>query len=1020
MKKLVLVLLFLFMGRIQATTYYIDNSAANDNGSGTTPATAWKTINKANSGPIGGYTSNDIIRFKCGQTWQETLIPPSNYLTFTYYGPGAKPIIDGQSSRECVNLDPNETENNPRSNLTFIGLKFVNGYPNNIELWNCPYTTIDSCNCDYSKGNNILNSGIYAGPLSSHLVVRNSTISYGEQGNIDDEGNLGVYIDGADDCLIEHDTLIGNFSNIRIGFGTYNTDAEDHIHNWTDGLIVRYCIVKNGKWDNVDDDGSYGAQLYYNVFESGVGTLYHVNIYMYSDGTGDYPMFAPQNGVYYNNSFIQRGGNVIFSVSPSAIIQTRGMQFDNNIIYNENGSVYWEDITPWTNFSVFFNHNIYSTDGTWRLHNVDKTFAQWKTAGFDTSSRVSDPILTDYDHSDYTLQSSSPATLSGTWVGLNAPLNHDIDGNLIGDPPDLGAYQKSFYKAGTITVDTTYSGSIGIVGDLALSYGKTLTISPGTHFKVKNDANITLHGILLSQYNSQMGDITFSPLEKYGHWGSIIFDEESFSTSTLQHSTLTNSTGIQCLNGANVNIEHTTIDSSIQGIYIYNSQANINDNFITNPESYGIFGEASGQNINIDRNTITRTLDPEYEALGICLSDYTSVHLTNNYISGFYWGAFMMVETNLETGLNYEADCNNVITGNVYGLGTYGNCTTFAGGYVGNDLVGAFNGIYGNTNYDIYTAVSSSFQGYSDYFGADTNFYADNSSTNDIQDILSSDPCGTSKKIDNGNVISNSSLKQSGKENLLEGLLLEKQDRIDEAIEYYKGLISSDSHVIYAITRLAVIRNNYSRPELIAYIESLLNTSNQYYCKIKNLLGSIYFQENRFQDGIAAFNNVIDRPTQVYDGINARFGKLFGYLNIRNDVQSASQILKEIKAMDPADRNTLIKIKAAERLLEGGNRMNKIFASTNGDIPKEYGLSQNYPNPFNPSTTIRYQIPKSGIVTLKVYDILGKEVATLVNENKIKGSYEINFIASKFASGVYIYQLRANDYVASKKMIMIK
>ena len=89
-------------------------------------------------------------------------------------------------------------------------------------------------------------------------------------------------------------------------------------------------------------------------------------------------------------------------------------------------------------------------------------------------------------------------------------------------------------------------------------------------------------------------------------------------------------------------------------------------------------------------------------------------------------------------------------------------------------------------------------------------------------------------------------------------------------------------------------------------------------------------------------------------------------------------------------------------------------------LPIEYSLEQNYPNPFNPTTTIRYQIPKEGMVTLKVYDVLGAEVATLVNEEKIAGRYEVNFDASRLASGVYIYLLSVNDYVSVKKMLMIK
>lgn len=93
---------------------------------------------------------------------------------------------------------------------------------------------------------------------------------------------------------------------------------------------------------------------------------------------------------------------------------------------------------------------------------------------------------------------------------------------------------------------------------------------------------------------------------------------------------------------------------------------------------------------------------------------------------------------------------------------------------------------------------------------------------------------------------------------------------------------------------------------------------------------------------------------------------------------------------------------------------------TGSEIPTTYDLAQNFPNPFNPSTTIRFQIPQDGIVSLKIYDILGAEVATLVNEQKVAGKYEVNFNASTFASGVYIYKIQAGDFISSKKMILIK
>ena len=90
------------------------------------------------------------------------------------------------------------------------------------------------------------------------------------------------------------------------------------------------------------------------------------------------------------------------------------------------------------------------------------------------------------------------------------------------------------------------------------------------------------------------------------------------------------------------------------------------------------------------------------------------------------------------------------------------------------------------------------------------------------------------------------------------------------------------------------------------------------------------------------------------------------------------------------------------------------------NYPGNYELSQNYPNPFNPSTNIRFQISKTGFVVLKIYNTLGKEVATLVNEEKQPGNYEITWDASDLPSGIYFYQIRSGDYIETKKMLLIK
>jgi hypothetical protein len=89
-------------------------------------------------------------------------------------------------------------------------------------------------------------------------------------------------------------------------------------------------------------------------------------------------------------------------------------------------------------------------------------------------------------------------------------------------------------------------------------------------------------------------------------------------------------------------------------------------------------------------------------------------------------------------------------------------------------------------------------------------------------------------------------------------------------------------------------------------------------------------------------------------------------------------------------------------------------------IPENFSLSQNYPNPFNPSTSIQYAISSTQFVTLKVYDVLGNEVATLVNEHKPAGMYNVQFTMNNLASGIYFYRLTAGQFVQTKKMILIK
>jgi hypothetical protein len=103
---------------------------------------------------------------------------------------------------------------------------------------------------------------------------------------------------------------------------------------------------------------------------------------------------------------------------------------------------------------------------------------------------------------------------------------------------------------------------------------------------------------------------------------------------------------------------------------------------------------------------------------------------------------------------------------------------------------------------------------------------------------------------------------------------------------------------------------------------------------------------------------------------------------------------------------------------EFGELVTSIKDSPN--IINDFELYQNYPNPFNPGTKIKYSVPGEGFVSLKVYDVLGNEIATLINEEKPAGNYEVEFDANGLPSGIYFYQLKSNKYIETKKMNLLK
>jgi hypothetical protein len=137
-------------------------------------------------------------------------------------------------------------------------------------------------------------------------------------------------------------------------------------------------------------------------------------------------------------------------------------------------------------------------------------------------------------------------------------------------------------------------------------------------------------------------------------------------------------------------------------------------------------------------------------------------------------------------------------------------------------------------------------------------------------------------------------------------------------------------------------------------------------------------------------------------------------ITINNDVNN--EVFNFVFSKEPTtlvfDPQVNIILKAANTTL--------VSVEDGEQLPLEFKLEQNYPNPFNPSTTIRFTLPEKEFVTLKIYDVMGDEVAVLLNEEKETGAHSTEFDASRLASGTYFYKLQAGNNIETRKMILLK
>lgn len=735
--------------------------------------------------------------------------------------------------------------------------------------------------------------------------------------------------------------------------------------------------------------------------------------------------------------------------TPENVNYIPSVQYPAAYNFGSDGQVIATSATQWDGSNETFVDGWNFSPGTDPINNPTNSFIDISAPGKNIE------ILVDnngYSPNGAGTSDAAPfvSALCGLILSINASLTPNQVYNIITNSADkIGQYgydsngwnrymgygRINAYNALKYTLEN-YGGTL--TQSLTIPTSETWNFAPGITVKFAPGISLIVNGTLTA-VGTPSAPITFTSQSGTtpGSWGGIIFDGTGTSSSILDNTEIKYASDVRFLNGANATIQNSLLEHCTQGVYIYNSTPKIINNQISEPSQNGIYCDASGKVPLIKDNDIIKTSSNSYyqEYQGVWVVNHTYPFIAHNYISGFYNGSYLGGGT-----ISYFSDYgtlvnpNNYIENCMFGLITGWGSTTLAGIY--NSF--GYNSIFNNELYDVYSYQNSNVYAELNYWGGGLpNQYVDGTSTLDTDPYLTQNPWGGSlasiSQEDQDKLVANisslSSLaKQSGISLKIYDIInLDNTGQMEEAIDYYKKMIEEDNNTNFALTSLACIKDYYKRQDLMLYFQNLLKTNFKHKNDLYSLLASQYIQVDEYDNAINLYDEIVKNQPETYDGINARLNKYFAAINYKKDYNVAAKILSEIEAINIEDRELDLRKEFAKYLLDISaetyvqkSSKDKSTVSENNEVPKEFLLDQNYPNPFNPTTTIKYQLPQDGLVILKIYDVLGNEIATLVNEQKVAGIYEVNFDASSLSSGVYIYKIQAGHFINSKKMILIK
>lgn len=555
---------------------------------------------------------------------------------------------------------------------------------------------------------------------------------------------------------------------------------------------------------------------------------------------------------------------------------------------------------------------------------------------------------------------------------------------------------------GTITSNALFTGLLKVTGDLTISSGVTLTIDQGAQLFFSPNRQLVVNGTLNVQGNSS-NMVIFNRNGSTGNWAGIRFN-----------------------NGSNGSINYANIQYSTWGIFfnnLGNNSISVTNSYIQNNSSYGIWSSNSSLT-SIQNNHILNN-----GSYGIYCDSYSSPYIYYNMIKGSSVAGIYSTYYSQPRASTTGGAGSNIIKDNS-GCGLYANYNSIL--HFGDETSYAYNSIYNNTSYEVKSENSSIVWAQNNYWGSSPGF---SGSTIYNQDMLAYDPNAARPRMVGiaGNTINTAGiiLKVNGNTGEIKSIASSEIEKND--LKNWKDIFTKEWNTPQGRYALIKIEECYSKENEMGF-EDFVNQEIFSRKDVKDeltVMGLELINHSLLTKGDfkGAVNNLekIKKELLLNEAVEKNTLYELGsiYLNSLNDNESAIKYFEKLKQKYPEDiltyngevllgNNPSIKKYNVRYVEDGGSYQ------ADNETQASFQLLYNYPNPFNPVTTISYTLPEAGNVQIKIFDVLGREIVKLVDEEKSAGKYSVAWNGSNYASGIYFYTITFNDQTLKKKMLMIK